>query len=77
MRLTVKGKSYKVPVMRELTEKQSAVLRLVGDGLTVEEIAEKLEMNPRTVRSHVDNLRHKFRVDKKRELIAVAREQFG
>ncbi len=56
--------------MTNLTEKEQKVLALT-DGRTIEEIAAALSMNPRTVKYHSDNLRFKFGVKSRRDLIRI------
>ncbi|MFI6326409.1 response regulator transcription factor [Nonomuraea sp. NPDC050556] len=43
-----------------LTKRESAVLRLVAQGLTNGQIARRLEISPRTVEKHVENARGKL-----------------
>lgn len=65
------------PAQRGLTgppsPRQSEVLVLVGQGLTNQEIAERMGISPRTVKLQTDKMRAKFGVERKRDLIAVAR----
>lgn len=44
-----------------LTPREIEVLRLVGDGLSDDEIAERLVVSPHTVHRHVANIRTKLR----------------
>jgi DNA-binding NarL/FixJ family response regulator len=48
--------------MESLTARETEVLLLVADGLTNREIAEKLEISPRTVETHRERLMTKLRI---------------
>lgn len=54
-----------------LSPRQQQVLILVVDGLTDREIGEQLGISARTVRMHVDALRLKFGVERRRQLLAA------
>ena len=60
-----------------LTDKQTAVLELVVDGLTSREIAAQLGCSPATAKAHCDVLRRKFGVERKSHLIATGRVYLG
>lgn len=64
------------PAQRGLTgppsPRQSEVLVLVGQGLTNQEIAERMGIGQRTVKQHCDKLRSKLGVARKRDLIPHA-----
>jgi DNA-binding NarL/FixJ family response regulator len=49
--------------LRDLTQMELKILRLVGDGLTSKEIAEKLSIHYRTVENHRTNMCRKLNVD--------------
>ncbi len=55
-----------------LTERERAVLALVGEGLTRDELAERLGMSPNTVRTHLQNLRAKLGARSRHELVVMA-----
>jgi DNA-binding NarL/FixJ family response regulator len=42
-----------------ITDREAAVLRLIGQGLANKEIAAKLGVSPRTVEKHVENVLRK------------------
>lgn len=46
----------------ELSSREDEVLRLLADGLTDREIADRLTISPRTVETHVGNVLRKLRV---------------
>lgn len=54
--------------MDPLTPHQRQVAVLAADGYTIKEIAQKLGANPRTTKAHLDNVRRKLGVEKKREI---------
>jgi DNA-binding CsgD family transcriptional regulator/tetratricopeptide (TPR) repeat protein len=58
-----------------LTERQSEVLALIGDGLTNTEIAQRLFLSVRTVDHHVSAILMKLEVSTRREAVALARRQ--
>jgi DNA-binding CsgD family transcriptional regulator len=60
-----------------LTPRQKQVLGLLATGLTGEEIARELRISPRTVRSHLDVLRHKLGVTRSRQLPMRFRQRTG
>jgi DNA-binding NarL/FixJ family response regulator len=55
-----------------LTRREHEVLRLVGDGLKWHDIADRLTISPKTVASHVENIRRKLGVSTRAEAITVA-----
>jgi DNA-binding CsgD family transcriptional regulator len=54
--------------MIKLSRRQKQVLSLLADGLTDEEIGPRLGISPRTARAHVDALKHKLGVTRRREI---------
>lgn len=59
-----------------LTGRQRETLGLIAEGLTNPEIAARMGITARTVKAHSDELRRRFQVDRKNELIGEAR-RFG
>ncbi len=57
------------------SEKQNEVWELIRQGLTNQEIAERLGITHRTVKQHTDTLRAKLGVKHKRQLISLDREE--
>lgn len=62
-------------VLPPLTRREKEVLRLIAEGLTNPQIAEKLFISPLTVDSHRKNLLTKFNVNNTASLIRLAAEQ--
>jgi DNA-binding CsgD family transcriptional regulator/predicted negative regulator of RcsB-dependent stress response len=56
----------------ELTPRETEVLRLVADGLSDDEIAERLVLSPHTVHRHVANIRTKLRQSSRAGAVARA-----
>lgn len=54
----------------ELSERQVDVLRLLVDGCTNKDIAERLEISPRTAESHVANLLRRVGVESRVQLLS-------
>jgi len=57
-----------------LTTRQVEVLRLLGDGLTNSELAERLYLSVKTVDHHVSAILNKLEVNKRRDAVRKARE---
>lgn len=60
-----------------ITARQREVLTLLARGRTTAEIAEEFAISTRTVRAHMDALRHKFGARRSRELPALYRRVTG
>lgn len=58
-----------------LTRREKEVLRLIADGMTNPEIAEKLFVSPATIKTHRENLLMKFEVSNTAALIKLAAHQ--
>ncbi len=58
----------------DLTDRQREVLALIGDGLSHDEVAQRLDLSPRMAKYHADRLRVIFGCKTKRQLIPIARE---
>ena len=56
-----------------LTARQVEILRLVADGLTNADIAERLVLSPRTVDHHVAAVLHKLDVHSRHDAASQAR----
>ncbi len=58
-----------------LTAREVEVLRLVAQGLTDAQVAERLVISPRTVNTHLASIYHKLGVDSRTAATRVAIEQ--
>ena len=58
-----------------LTPREKEILRLLADGFSNKEIAERLVVSPSTVHSHRTNLMQKLNLSSRHELIRYARER--
>lgn len=67
--------SSNVETLGILTEREVEVLRLVADGRTDTEIAERLTISEHTVHRHVANIRHKLAVATRSAAVAEAARQ--
>ena len=65
------------PVHSPLTQREWEVLDLLGQALTVEEIATAFVVSPDTIRSHVKHIRRKLGARSHAETVAVARRMLG
>lgn len=55
-----------------LSEREIEVLRLMAEGLTNQEIAERLFLSPTTVKTHVQNILHKLEVSDRTQAAVYA-----
>jgi two-component system response regulator NreC len=63
------------PEISPLTPREKEILRLIADGYTNKEIAERLVLSPSTVHSHRNNLMRKLNLDTQHGLIQYARDR--
>jgi NarL family two-component system response regulator LiaR len=63
------------PIPEELTERELDVLRLVARGLTNREIAQKLVISEKTVKTHVSNILGKLRLSDRTQAAIYALRQ--
>lgn len=57
--------------MIKLSQREAEVARLVLQGMTMKQIGEGLFISPRTVETHIDNIKAKVDVNKKADLIGL------
>jgi len=55
-----------------ISDREYSVLKLFSEGLTYKEIGEKLNISPRTVESHKNNLLKKYKFNSLQEMISFA-----
>lgn len=60
--------------LNDLTEREREVLVLVGEGLTNEEIAERLVLSPATAKTHVSRTMVKLRARDRAQLVVIGYE---
>jgi DNA-binding NarL/FixJ family response regulator len=58
----------------ELTEREREIVALVGEGLSNQEIAERLFLSPATAKTHVSRAMSKLRVRDRAQLVVIAYE---
>src|SRR3990172_937278 len=67
--------AYDDPETSLLTPREREILRLIADGYTNKDIAERLVLSPSTVHSHRNNLMRKLNLNTQHGLIQYARER--
>ncbi|HEX6205772.1 MAG TPA: response regulator transcription factor, partial [Solirubrobacterales bacterium] len=66
------GKPSEVEKLLELSPRERQILELLAEGLRVKEIADRLQLSPATVHTHVRNAIAKLEVDTRTEAVALA-----
>lgn len=61
--------------LSNLSRREQEILRLLADGYTNKEIAEKLVVSPSTVHTHRSNLMNKLNLNSRRDLIQYTRRK--
>jgi len=61
--------------LSNLSKREQEILRLLADGYTNKEIAEKLFVSPSTVHTHRSNLMNKLNLNSRRDLIEYTRQK--
>jgi len=61
--------------MLSLTPRQVQIVRLIDQGMTYEEMGDKLGISSRTVKAHTDTIRLKLDVKRKRHIPQALRER--
>jgi LuxR family transcriptional regulator, transcriptional regulator of spore coat protein len=57
-----------------LTARENQVLELVAHGLSAKEVAQEIEIAPRTVERHIENVRLKIRARNRTHMVTLAME---
>lgn len=65
-------KNYKPDQQKALSERELEIIKLLSDGLSGKEIAEKLFISPRTVETHKNNILEKLNLKNNIELLKYA-----
>ncbi len=65
------SEQHKSPI-ETLSDRELQVFELIGQGLTVREIAEHLQLSPKTIETYRENIKVKLAVDHANELVRVA-----
>ncbi|GAA2109775.1 response regulator transcription factor [Microlunatus panaciterrae] len=60
------------PELKELTDREREVLALIGEGLSNDEIADRLVVSPATARTHVSRAMVKLRARDRAQLVVIA-----
>ena len=60
-----------------ITPRQREVVALIAAGCSNEEVAQRLEISPRTAKAHSDALRQKLGVPRRRQIPAAYRMRTG
>lgn len=63
------------PVLEQLTERETEILKMVAKGMSYKQIAERLVLSHRTVQNHVQNTLRKLQMHNRVELTRYAIEQ--
>jgi two-component system nitrate/nitrite response regulator NarL len=71
-RLEVGSRPFSGPLRGALTRRESEVLHMLAQGLTQLEIAERLEIRPKTVGTHIEHLMQKLGVHSRVQAVALA-----
>jgi LuxR family transcriptional regulator, maltose regulon positive regulatory protein len=66
--------NHKSDLVETLSEREKAVLQLIAEGLSNQEIAERLIVTVNTVKTHINNIFGKLNVTSRTQAIARARE---
>jgi two-component system response regulator NreC len=71
----LKVQSRDTTLAKQLTTREDEILRLIADGYSNNDIAEKLVISASTVHTHRTNIMHKLGLSKRHELVQYARDQ--
>ena len=59
-------------LLASLTDRETEILALLADGMSTRDVAERLDISPLTVQSHVKNILAKLGVHTKVEAVRIA-----
>lgn len=68
------GKNITDPLIEPLSNREVQILRLIAEGLSNQDIAQRLMLSLNTVKSHNKNIFSKMGVERRTEAVALARE---
>ena len=68
------GKRTATSSVDSLSDRELQVFQMIGEGLTHQQIADKLMLSVKTIESHVEHIKEKMRVSSGRELLQRAIE---
>ncbi|MEW6405842.1 MAG: response regulator transcription factor [Chloroflexota bacterium] len=71
----IRGDNEEQPLFTELTERELDVLKLIANGLTNSQIAEKLVISENTVKGHVSNILSKLHLADRTQVAVYAWQQ--
>jgi NarL family two-component system response regulator LiaR len=71
----IRGDNEEPPLFTELTERELDVLKLIANGLTNSQIAEKLVISENTVKGHVSNILSKLHLADRTQVAVYAWQQ--
>jgi DNA-binding CsgD family transcriptional regulator len=72
--LKTKSKEQKATNMHGLSDRELDVVKLMADGLTNQEIADRLYISLNTIKTHISNIYSKLNVARRTQAIQKARE---
>src|SRR5690606_29840861 len=71
----IRGEGSEQPLFTELTDRETDVLKLIANGLTNSQIAEKLVISENTVKGHVSNILSKLHLADRTQAAVYAWQQ--
>lgn len=63
--------------MMKITDRELNCLALIAKGYTMKAVALRLEISPRTVEMHLQNIKEKFGFSTKNQLVSLWHEQYA
>jgi len=74
-RLLARSRPVAAAIVSRLTSREQEVLRLLAEGLDAAEIAERLFISRKTVRTHIENIFRKLQVHNRAQAVGLAYRQ--